>query len=427
MLVYTVGLSSCGGDDSYEPTPDQSLNTKSDIYGYWTACRESGHVNDVSYNSGGYDTYILFDDESQTFCFMPDGTVQMEIRRRDPIYVNYDLEVMQYEGKYVYDCATQKLTCIFDNQDEMFNYSYSNLTCVISGNLMCIGMDGGVLFGFQKIGDVEWEEPSSPETPDISNEDNEMGPNEYDDNKTKTILCANEGLWVHRFSVAEEGRSYTTYHTQFQFAEDGKVYFLDYIKDYSKSWYDGKWRERWRSVEANGTYRVNGNKLECSFTYVYLDNPGFMGDYWIADEVNNKTFVIDIEDLYDSEESELSLRNGVETYISLEQSRNSDGSGDSDSSFEKPEVSYYDCDFGSNYIEVRYMILNKDKCGSLSNAQIYYGTSSASNSTNASISGVYITKRITGLKSNTKYKIKCSVTGSAGTTTTSEVTLGTSY
>lgn len=101
--------------------------------------------------------------------------------------------------------------------------------------------------------------------------------------------------------------------------------------------------------------------------------------------------------------------------------------GGGSSSYEEPDISFYDVTPGKNSLEVSYRIWNKDKCGSLSNARIYYGTYSANKRVNATISGVYIKAKITGLSKGTEYQVKCSVTGSGGSATTEESTLSTLY
>lgn len=94
------------------------------------------------------------------------------------------------------------------------------------------------------------------------------------------------------------------------------------------------------------------------------------------------------------------------------------GGGGGNSSYELPDIGLMDYDAWSNSIKVVYKIYNKEE-SQVSSAKVYYGTSNnPTSSVNATISGVLITARITGLTSGTKYYVKCAATGPAGTTTT---------
>lgn len=94
------------------------------------------------------------------------------------------------------------------------------------------------------------------------------------------------------------------------------------------------------------------------------------------------------------------------------------GGGGGNSSYELPDIGLMDYDAWSNSIKVVYKIYNKEE-SQVSSAKVYYGTSNnPTSSVTATISGVLITARITGLTSGTKYYVKCAATGPAGTTTT---------
>lgn len=87
--------------------------------------------------------------------------------------------------------------------------------------------------------------------------------------------------------------------------------------------------------------------------------------------------------------------------------------------YEKPNIAFDDFDGYTTSVKVQYRIYNKDKA-KVSSAKIYYGTTSnPTYSVNASVSGVLITARISGLKKGTTYYVKCRATGKGGTTTTS--------
>lgn len=102
-----------------------------------------------------------------------------------------------------------------------------------------------------------------------------------------------------------------------------------------------------------------------------------------------------------------------------------DSGSTSDSSYEKPDLDYYDYTPYQTKMKVVYKIYNKDKA-KVTSAKVYYGTSSnPTQSVAATVSGVLVTATITGLKKDTKYYVKCSATGKGGTTTTSTTRLGT--
>ena len=103
-----------------------------------------------------------------------------------------------------------------------------------------------------------------------------------------------------------------------------------------------------------------------------------------------------------------------------------DNSGStSGSSYEKPDIDYYDYTAYPTKMKVVYKIHNRDKA-KVTSAKIYYGTSSnPTKYVTATVSGVLITATITGLKKDTKYYVKCSAKGKGGTTTTGTTRLGT--
>lgn len=104
----------------------------------------------------------------------------------------------------------------------------------------------------------------------------------------------------------------------------------------------------------------------------------------------------------------------------------SGGSGGSSTTYEKPEIGLEDYTCYTTSITVKYRIYNQDKA-KVTSAKGYYGTSSASISTSASVAGSLIIIRITGLKKGTTYYVKCSATGKGGTTTSDVTKLITDY
>lgn len=104
----------------------------------------------------------------------------------------------------------------------------------------------------------------------------------------------------------------------------------------------------------------------------------------------------------------------------------SGGSGSS-SSYEKPDIGFYDFTATTNSLKVQYKIYNKDEA-KVTSAKIYYGTSSnPTSSKTAIVSGVLITANISGLKAGTTYYVKCVATGKGGTTTTTTTRCITNY
>lgn len=95
--------------------------------------------------------------------------------------------------------------------------------------------------------------------------------------------------------------------------------------------------------------------------------------------------------------------------------------------YEKPEIGFYDFTATTKSLKVQYKIYNKDEA-KVTSAKIYYGTSSnPTSSKTATVSGVLITANISGLKAGTTYYVKCVATGKGGTTTTKTTKCITNY
>lgn len=95
--------------------------------------------------------------------------------------------------------------------------------------------------------------------------------------------------------------------------------------------------------------------------------------------------------------------------------------------YEKPDIGFYDFTATKTSLKVQFKIFNADKA-KITSAKVYYGTSSnPSTSKNATISGVFITANISGLKAGTTYYVKCSAAGKGGTTTTTITKCITNY
>lgn len=103
------------------------------------------------------------------------------------------------------------------------------------------------------------------------------------------------------------------------------------------------------------------------------------------------------------------------------------GTGDGTTTYEKPDIGFYDFTATKTSLKVQYKIYNKDEA-KVTSAKIYYGTSSnPSSSKTATVSGVLITANISGLKAGTTYYVKCVATGKGGTTTTTTTKCITNY
>lgn len=114
-------------------------------------------------------------------------------------------------------------------------------------------------------------------------------------------------------------------------------------------------------------------------------------------------------------------------HIYTASSNSGGGSGGGSTTYEKPDVGFYDFTATKTSLKVQYKIYNKDEAG-VTSAKIYYGTSSnPSSSKTATISGTLITASISGLKAGTEYYVKCVATGKGGTTTTTTTKCITNY
>lgn len=94
----------------------------------------------------------------------------------------------------------------------------------------------------------------------------------------------------------------------------------------------------------------------------------------------------------------------------------SGGSSGGSTSYEKPDIALEDYTTYPTKIKVNYRIYNQDKA-KVTSAKVYYGTSSPSKSTSATVAGTLITTYISGLKKGTTYYVKCIATGKGGSTT----------
>lgn len=105
----------------------------------------------------------------------------------------------------------------------------------------------------------------------------------------------------------------------------------------------------------------------------------------------------------------------------------SNGGNSGTTTYEKPDIGFYDFTATKTSLKVQYKIYNKDEA-KVTSAKIYYGTSSnPTSSKTATVSGNLITANISGLKAGTTYYVKCTATGKGGTTTTTTTKCITNY
>lgn len=117
-----------------------------------------------------------------------------------------------------------------------------------------------------------------------------------------------------------------------------------------------------------------------------------------------------------------SISNSSMKYVYTQDSLNPDH--EEENGNEKPDVGFYDyTQLSTSSVKVDFVIYNKEEAG-VSSASIKYGTnSSATSSVSTSLIGNHAIATIDGLKSNTKYYVKCTVKGKGGTITTDAITI----
>lgn len=240
----------------------------------------------------------------------------------------------------------------------------------------------------------------------------------------KDFLCRNDGFWYYKSSYSFD-LSYTQYAQKdnyIKFYGNNDIELQLSYKQQGKN-YDGIMKTYTSIVNAWGKYEIQENNLNCVFTYVNCyGNYDINTKHWTSGETNNKIYHIEYDGDY------LSLESNDELHL-FEQDNNDEtgnqgGGSGGGNSYEKPEIGLMDYDCYSTSITVRWRIYNQDKAN-VTSAKGYYGTSSASRSTSATVSGSLITVRFTGLQKNTTYYLKCTATGKGGTTTSETTRLST--
>lgn len=181
----------------------------------------------------------------------------------------------------------------------------------------------------------------------------------------------------------------------------------------------------------------NGNSIDLPY-YSYVQDEGLAGWYWSSTSYSSsKAYCLNFAGRSVSYGTN-NKYNGflvrpVMTNLNYNGSNvntggsDNDNTGGSTTTYEKPDIGFYDFTATKTSLKVQYKIYNKDEA-KVTSAKIYYGTSSnPSMSKTATVSGVLITANISGLKTGTTYYVKCVATGKGGTTTTTTTRCITNY
>lgn len=178
----------------------------------------------------------------------------------------------------------------------------------------------------------------------------------------------------------------------------------------------------------------NGNSIDLPY-HSYIRDEGYQGWYWSSTSYSSsKAYCLNFSDNTVSygdtyKYAGFLVRPVMDNpnYKGYSDDNNNDEHNDRPTTYEKPELGFYDFSATKTSLKVRYQIFNQDQA-KVTSAKIYYGTNSnPSSSKTATVSGVIITANISGLKAGTTYYVKCSATGKGGTTTTSTVKCITNY
>ena len=165
--------------------------------------------------------------------------------------------------------------------------------------------------------------------------------------------------------------------------------------------------------------------------YLSKINQSDWGSYWtstLKDKINSRCLKINYDGDSYATISESLRCNGLSVravtdsdwdgYTGKEDNNTSGGNTGGSTSYEKPDIGFYDFTAYQTKLKVVYKIYNKNEA-KVTSAKVYYGTSpNPTKSVSASVAGVLITANISGLKKGTTYYVKCVATGKGGTTTT---------
>lgn len=181
---------------------------------------------------------------------------------------------------------------------------------------------------------------------------------------------------------------------------------------------DRAWHYLYLNNAHSGWWWIDQNMIRCQWD---TGDPGTNGAYSTAFGFGHSR----IGKLTDSE---LVMIADYDTYRDYFYYAATSGSGSGPgSTSEKPDIGFYDFTATKTSVTVTYKIYNKDEA-KVSGAKIYYGTSpNPTTGKNATITGNLIKATISGLKAGTTYYVKCSATGTSGTTTSEATKIITNY
>lgn len=181
----------------------------------------------------------------------------------------------------------------------------------------------------------------------------------------------------------------------------------------------------------------NGNSIDLPY-YSYIQDEGLAGWYWSSTSYSSSKayclyFAGSSVSYGTNNKYNGFLVRPVMTNANYNGSNGNTGGSDNDNTgggtttYEKPDIGFYDFTATKTSLTVQYRIFNKEEA-EVTSAKIYYGTSSnPSSSKTATVSGTLITANISGLKAGTTYYVKCKATGKGGTTTTTTTKCVTNY
>ncbi len=197
----------------------------------------------------------------------------------------------------------------------------------------------------------------------------------------------------------------------------------------------------WKITTKNGVQVLtatgaNGNSIDLPY-YSYIQDEGYQGWYWSSTSYSSsKAYCLHFSNntvSYGTNNKFLGfLVRAVMANPNYNGSNNNIGGNENDNTgssttYERPEIGFYDFAATKTSLKVQYKIYNKDEA-KVTSARIYYGTSSNPiSSKTAVVSGTTISATISGLKSGTTYYVKCTATGKGGTSTTTVTKCITNY
>ena len=189
-------------------------------------------------------------------------------------------------------------------------------------------------------------------------------------------------------------------------------------------------------VEVMTATGPNGNSIDLPY-YSYIMDEGYHGWYWSSTSYSSSkaycmhfdrnTISTGTHDKYNGFLVRAVITNPNYSSSSNGGSGETNNGGGGSTSYEKPDVGFYDFTATRTSLKVQYRIYNNDDA-KVSSATIYYGTTSNPTSPKtATVNGNMITANISGLKAGTTYYVKCVAKGKGGTTTSSTTKCVTNY